>query len=113
MTPKRKRVIQKSFNKKSHDENLYSPNGRVQQSQTSSWISQHEQSFPQNNLNSMPKNSATSFLNLETFNNQMNFDNVINYLKHASDEQISIVLRMLQSGWGSRAYMDHDQTSED
>lgn len=103
--PNKKRMIQKSFNKNIHDENLYNPNGRTANISHTSWISQQNSSSLNNITNSQPSTSAPSLIpNIQN----VNLDAIINFLRNAPVEQTNILRSYLLSEPSCESYMSCD-----
>lgn len=102
----KRRIIQKGYDKKAHEENLYFPSSRPSKSQTQA------QPFSQKNVNieesELPSSSACSrnakFPDLYS---------VIDYLKHTSDLNKDICRELLFSETHRGSYMDLDRESDD
>lgn len=102
----KKRIIQKGYNKKLHDEALFFPNARpLRASQTP------QQTQPFRHIPILPTTSASSD-SQNSISPMINLDSVISFIRNASNTNKNICYDVIRTEMGIGSYMDLDQISD-
>lgn len=108
--PIKKRIINKGYDRKAHEENIYFPNSRPEkQMLPSSQTLTLNPNFSQHKKQEMPSTSAPS----DSFSfKHFDLHSVINYLRNTSDNNKNICRDLLLSECRNESYMDLDRYSD-